>query len=114
MRLRRRFVPLALVATAGLQACAPPQSAKPAEAPSASAPSNVEAPAAADSAPRAAATTASATSWPAIAASTLLDRHAPSEARAAAFAAFQSDAFERVAVIVRRADSKGADIVADV
>ncbi len=111
MRLRRRFVPLALVATAGLQACAPPQSAKPAEAPSASAPSNVEAPAAADSAPRAAATTASATSWPAIAASTLLDRHAPSEARAAAFAAFQSDAFERVAVIVRRADSKGADTV---
>jgi hypothetical protein len=42
---------------------------------------------------------------------TLLDRSATKDARAAAFAAFQRDAFERVAAVVRRSETKSADTV---
>lgn len=117
MRLRRRFVRLAAFATASLAACAAPPGTKPAATPP-SAPSTAEVtavsaaappPGAGDVAPHTA--SAREPAWAPLATATLLDRRAPKDARAQAFASFQRDAFDRVAVIVRRADSKGADTV---
>jgi hypothetical protein len=49
--------------------------------------------------------------WPNLDAAVLLDRGAARAARERAFETFQRDGFERVAGIVRRGDSKGADAV---
>jgi len=53
----------------------------------------------------------SATPWAALDVAALNDRAVARPARERAFAAFHRDAFERVAAIVRRGDSKGADAV---
>lgn len=115
MRLRCRFAPLAFFATACLAGCAVPRSSErnvaspaPTTPPAAEVATLAAAPGSPASEPRA---NAVANGWTALDTATLLDRHASKEARAAAFAAFQRDAFERVAVIVRRAESKGADTV---
>ena len=107
MRLRGGLCPAFLFALLSVSACTrsvrpaaspamPAIGARAAEAPAASVPSGG---------------TASTSMWSELPVATLLDRSAPKNERDLAFAAFHRDTFERIAAVMRRADSKGADTV---